>query len=213
MCAACWRELTFIVPPLCGQCGFPFDIDEGDGALCGACWRDPPPFDRARAALVYDAHSRQLPLAFKHGDRIEAAGAFGRWLARVGVDLLDARAILAPVPLHRWRLWRRRYNQAALLARAAADCAGRPVVADLLQRRRATPSQAGLSPAQRRRNVAGAFRVRRRHAGLVRGAHVVLIDDVMTTGATLSSCARALRRAGAERVDAITLARVVRPRI
>jgi len=211
LCPDCWRRLTFLGPPQCACCGLPFEFEVGAGARCGACHADPPAFARARAVLAYDAGSRELILGFKHADRTYAAPPFGRWLARSGVELLADAELIAPVPLHRRRLWQRRYNQSALLALALGKAAGLPVAADLLVRHRATPSQAGRSRTARRRNVQGAFSVRPSRRGAVPGRRILLVDDVLTTGATVHECARVLRRAGAAAVDVITLARVVRP--
>ncbi len=208
LCAACWSTLSFIAAPQCDSCGLPFAFEVAARTRCAACLADPPPFDRARAVLVYDDASRRLILGFKHADRTEAAPAFGRWLARAGSALLADTDLVVPVPLHRWRLFQRRYNQAALLAHAVGRLAGRPVAPDLLVRRRRTPSQGGLGRTGRRRNVAAAFALRAGHQDQIRGRRVLLIDDVHTTGATLAECARALRRAGAAGVDALTLARV-----
>lgn len=222
LCARCWNGLTFLAPPWCARCGRPFELasdaapvpvgEEGagdaGGLLCGACIADPPAWRGARSVLVYDEASRSLVLGLKHGDRTFAAQAFGAWMARAGAELLAGADLLAPVPLHYWRLVARRYNQAALLALAAGRAAGVAVCPDLLVRRRRTRSQGGLTRDGRRRNVAGAFGLGRRHAGRVAGRRVVLVDDVLTTGATLSECARVLLRAGARRVDVLTLARV-----
>jgi ComF family protein len=214
LCPACWQRIDFIAEPLCRRCGLPFAFaipGEDFGATeCGACLRQPPPFDRARAAMRYGDASRKLILAFKHGDRTDAAPALAAWLARAAGGLLGDCDVIAPVPLNRWRLLRRRYNQAALLAQALARRAGKPVAVDALRRLRATPSQGGLTAAQRRTNVRGAFAVRPRWADRIAGRGVLLVDDVMTTGATVEACARALRAAGAARVDVVTLARVVR---
>ncbi|WP_207462874.1 ComF family protein [Azospirillum sp. SYSU D00513] len=210
LCPACWAGLTFIAAPLCACCGLPFDFAVEGESLCGACAAEPPPYGRARAVLVYDDGSRPLILGFKHGDRTHAARAFGGWLARAGAELLAETDLLVPVPLHRWRLFRRRYNQAALLAQALGRQTGIPVAPDLMERRRATPSQGGLDRSGRRRNVAGAFRPRRGADTLLAGKRVLLVDDVLTTGATLAECAKVLRRAGAARVEVLTLARVVR---
>ncbi len=168
-------------------------------------------FARARAVLVYDDASRDLILGFKHADRTEAAPAFGRWLARAGGELVETADLIVPVPLHWTRFVTRRYNQAALLGRALARETTLPLVPDLLIRRRRTPSQGGLDFAGRARNVRGAFRLNPRLAGGVRGRRVLLVDDVYTTGATVSACARVLLRGGAAQVDVLTLARVVRP--
>ena len=221
LCAACWARLRFIAAPLCGICGWPFDSDPTTGEaagetspaglICGACLREPPAFDRARAVLAYDDASRGLILGFKHADRTHGAPAFARWLARAGGDLLITADVIAPVPLHWSRLLARRYNQAALLALGLAKLSAKQAVPDLLIRRRATPSQGRLSRAERLRNVAGAFAVRPSRLAAARGRRVLLVDDVLTTGATVSACAKALRRAGAASVDVVTLARVIRP--
>jgi ComF family protein len=213
LCTVCWSGLSFIAPPLCDCCGLPFAFQVAAQTRCAACLASPPDFDRARAVLVYDDSSRRLVLGFKHADRLEAAPAFGRWLARAGAELVANADLIAPVPLHRWRLFQRRYNQAGLLAhalvRAVAAEPPRPVVVpDLLVRRRRTPSQGGLGRTGRRRNVAGAFALRPGREDQVRGRRILLIDDFHTTGATLGECARVLRRAGAAAVDALTLARV-----
>ncbi|MBP2232327.1 ComF family protein [Azospirillum agricola] len=209
LCPGCWSGLSFIAPPFCARCGLPFEYAAQEGNVCGACLAAPPAFARARAVLVYDDGSRPLVLGFKHGDRIHAADAYGGWLARAGKELLADADLLAPVPLHRGRLFRRRYNQAALLAQALAKRCGVPAVPDLLLRQRATPTQGGLNREGRHRNVRGAFRLRCGPAS-VEGKRVVLVDDVLTTGATLAECARVLGRAGAARVDVLTLARVVK---
>jgi len=214
LCAGCWSRMTVLGPPCCSCCGFPFEYGQGDGAgeaLCGGCLRERPPYARARAALPYDDASRGLIIAFKHADRTDAAPALGRWLAQAGTELLQDADLIAPVPLHRWRLFRRRYNQAALLASHVAHAAGKPHCADLLTRKRATPSQGRLGATQRRENVAGAFAVTPRHRPTLAGRHVLLIDDVLTTGATAGACARTLLAGGAAAVDLLTLAWVVRP--
>ncbi len=210
LCAPCWKGVHFLDPPLCELCGFPLEFELGQGALCGACARERPTFDRARAVMRYDDSSRALVLGFKHADRTEGVPAYGAWLARAGTELVAEADLIAPVPLHWLRLFNRRFNQAALLAQALGRNAGVPVVADLLLRRRHTPSQGRLSPAQRRRNVAGAFAVKPSRKPLLEGRRVLLVDDVLTTGATASACARTLRRGGARAVDVLVLARVVR---
>ncbi|HYC05434.1 MAG TPA: ComF family protein [Azospirillaceae bacterium] len=211
LCGACWAGMSFIAPPHCARCGLPFEYAVEGESLCGACIADPPLYNRCRAVFAYDEASRKLVLAFKHGDRTDAARAFGTWLARAGAELLRDADLVAPVPLHRWRLFRRRYNQAALLAQAVEKVGGVPAIPDLLARRRATPSQGGLSRKGRARNVKGAIAVRPSRASLVEGARIVLVDDVFTTGATAEECARVLLRAGAARVDVLALARVIKP--
>lgn len=212
LCPECWRRLHFLAAPLCARCGFPFAYDMGEGTLCAACAARPPAYDRARAVLAYDDVSRHLATRLKFSDRHEGVPAFGQWLARAGRELLDGPVLIAPVPLHRRRLIARRYNQAALLARALGRAADKTLAVDLLVRTRHTPPQVGLTAAGRRRNVSHAFAVRSRWRPLIAKAHVVLVDDVLTTGATAEACARVLKRAGAGRVDVLTLARVVSER-
>jgi ComF family protein len=208
LCAQCWRGITFLGAPCCVCCGMPFDFAIDTPAQCGACARSQPPFSRARAAMRYDEASRRLVLAFKHGDRLHLAPAFGRWMRRARAELLAEADVLVPVPLHWTRLLARRYNQAAVLAHAIHAANGPPVGADWLLRRRRTPSQGKRGAQARERNVKGAFAVKPGRA--VEGRRILLIDDVFTTGATVGECARVLRRAGARHVDVLTLARTVR---
>jgi ComF family protein len=211
LCARCWRGLTFLVPPQCRLCGYPLPDAVAEAPLCGGCMHEPPVFGRARAALRYDEGARGLILAFKHADRTDSAPLFGRWLARAGRELLADAELITPVPLHRWRLLRRGYNQAAVLAAALARETGLPLAPDLVQRRRATRSQQGLSAQGRLVNITPAsFRPHPWYRRRLAGRKVVLVDDVMTTGATVTACCRVLLAAGAERVDVLTLARVVR---
>lgn len=211
LCAGCWSRLAFIEAPLCVCCGRPFEFALGEAALCGTCSKARPLYERARAALRYDDASRDLVLAFKHGDRTDCAPALGAWLARAGAELVADCDLVVPVPLHWWRLFRRRYNQSALLAHALGRQTGKPVAPDLLRRTRATASQGHLGRAQRRRNVARAFRVDPGRRGALDGKRILLVDDVLTTGATAESATEALLEAGARAVDLLTIARVVRP--
>jgi len=208
LCPSCWRSITFLGEPRCACCGRPFPYDAGAGARCGACLGDPPPYDRARAVFRYDERSRRLVLGFKHGDRTHGAAAYGRWMRRAAGEILADADLLLPVPLHWTRLFARRYNQAALLAHAVRAAGGPPVAADWLVRRRRTPSQGHRNRTARAENVRGAFALK--PGRRVVGHRLVLVDDVFTTGATVGECARILRRAGAARVDVLTLARVVR---
>jgi ComF family protein len=214
LCAACWQGISFLGAPCCARCGLPFPYDAGAGAECGDCIAYPPPFDRARAVFAYDDHSRRLILGFKHADKLHGMPAFGQWLARSGAELLGEADLIAPVPLHWTRLFRRRFNQSALLARAAVAAwaerspTGLVFAPQLLVRRRRTRSQGHLSRLQRAENVRGAFALK--PGADVAGKRVLLVDDVFTTGATIEACARVLKRAGAVRVDVLTLARAMR---
>jgi ComF family protein len=197
---------------MCQGCGYPFELMPAETPYCGACLQRRPVYDRARAAMAYDEGCRDLVLGFKHADRTEGAPAYAAWMARAAADLLDETDVIVPVPLHRWRLLRRRYNQAALLANALGKRERVPVAPDALVRKRNTPSQGAMTTDGRWRNVRGVFALRpaaRRH---IADRRVLLVDDVMTTGATLEACARTLKKAGAAGVDVVTLARVVRPR-
>ncbi|MBT4117991.1 MAG: ComF family protein [Rhodospirillaceae bacterium] len=209
LCQSCWPAVRFIASPHCGACGRPFEYDAGMDALCGACARALPRYGRARAVFVYDADSRGLVLAFKHADQTHAARTFAKWLMRAGAPLLEDADLLIPVPLHWTRLFARRYNQAALLAQALERECGVGAMPRALMRRRKTEPHVRMSAHNRWRNVKGAFDIHASAKGRIEGKRIVLIDDVMTTGATVSTCADALLRAGAGDVDVLTLARVV----
>ena len=211
LCSQCWGDISFIEGPVCGACGLPFDIDPGGETLCAACHAKPPRFDRALSVMRYDEASKKLALALKWADRLDLSPAFARWMERSGRALLDEADVIVPVPLHRFRLWRRRYNQAAVIAQGLARSRGAAYEPLLLQRLKPTPSQGKMPSAKaRRRNMLGAFAVPKARRAEVKGRTVLLVDDVLTTGATLDACARSLKRAGAARVLALTLARVVR---
>jgi len=205
-----WGQVNFLDEPCCRICGFPFEFDEGKEALCGRCVVKRPAYHSARAAFQYDDLSRSLVLGFKHGGRTEGLGVFAAHMRRAGRGFLGEADYLVPVPLHYGRRVKRRYNQSSLLARALARITAAEFNPDILMRHRATPTQGGKTASGRRRNVQGAFRVREGVGGAVKGAKIVLIDDVMTTGATLESCANTLKRAGVSQVCALTLARVVK---
>ncbi len=209
LCPGCWQQLSFLGGPCCACCGQPFDFELGPDALCGACIEAPPAFDRARAVLRYDEASRDLILAFKHADRTSLAPTFGAWLNRIGQELLGDSDLIVPVPLHWSRLFGRRYNQAALLANALGALSGKPVLPDLLIRRRATKKQGHLGRLARQRNVAGAFALHPRRGALLEGKRILLVDDVITTGATVTNCAKVLRKNGAIAVNVLALARVI----
>ena len=212
LCPACWARVSFITRPYCARCGLPFEVEMAAGALCGACAGSPPVYDRARAAFRHEGVGRELILAFKMADRSWLAPRLAEWLHRAAAPLLADADLVVPVPLHRWRLLARRFNQSAILAALVARRADAVLVPDLLVRTRRTASQTRLSGGERRRNVRGAFAVRRGRADIVAGRHVLLVDDVLTSGATASACARVLREARATSIDVVTLARAVRDR-
>ena len=209
LCATCWSKLSMIAPPYCERLGIPFAYDPGPGVLSMQAISDPPAYHRARAAVRYDDIARALVHALKYGDRIDLAPTMGRWMARAGLELLkDADAII-PVPLHWRRLWARRFNQSALLAQAISRETGVAVADTALKRVKATAQQVGLTQSERAENVQGAFRVPPDRKAVVAGRRLVLVDDVLTSGATSDACARALLRAGARNVDLVVFARVV----
>ncbi|WP_052341847.1 ComF family protein [Salinarimonas rosea] len=209
LCAACWRELTFLERPWCARLGTPFPVEIGDGALSPAAIAAPPPFARARAAVAYEGAARTLVHKLKYGDRLDVAQTLARMMLRAGRELLVDADLLVPVPLHRGRLWSRRFNQAAALAQALSRASGVPADPLVLRRVKATRTQVGLTRPQRAQNLAGALVVPKALRPRVAGRRVVLVDDVLTTGATAEAAARALRRAGAARVDVLAFARVV----
>jgi ComF family protein len=210
LCGDCWGEIDFIAPPVCARLGVPLPYETSEPCLSAAAIANPPRYDRARAVARYASTMRHLIQSFKYRDRHEGLPLFGRWLASAGKELLADAELIVPVPLYRARLWSRRFNQSAMLAHEVGKLAGVPVDCFLLARVKRTDSQVGLTAAERRRNVAGAFRVRRDRAK-VRGKRILLIDDVITTGATAEACARTLKHAGAANVDVLALARAVDP--
>jgi len=205
-----WASLHFIDAPNCPGCAVPYAVDPGPGHFCANCLADDRPLSRTRAAIVYDDASHRLITALKFGDRLDLAPMLADWMIRCAGPLFDAEPLLVPVPLHRKRLAARRYNQAQVLSDAIARKTGLTAPPDLLRRHRATTPQTDLSMEARLRNVTGAFRLAPKAGAQVEGRSVVLVDDVFTTGATLGACARPLLRAGALRVDALVLARVVK---
>ena len=204
-------QLSFITGPVCRSCGTPCEIDLGAETQCPVCIARPPRWTGARAALVYDDVSRQMVLDLKRSGRRDGLNLMAGWMTQAGRELLADADMLIPVPLHYTRLVKRGFNQSGWLAQAIGRASGTPVQIDVLRRKRRTPSQAGLSARGRRRNVAGAFTVRRRYREGLAGRTIVLVDDVLTTGATLTACTSALKRAGVRNVYVLVLARVVRP--
>ncbi len=211
MCSTCFRATAFVTEPCCIRCGTPFrHAGQGGRAMtCDACLQHPPPWRQGRTALRYDDQARRIILPLKHGDRVELASALAGHMARAAAPLLREADLLVPVPLHRRRLLARRYNQSALLALAMGRLAGRPVVVDALARTRPTPSLAGKTRRERADIVAGAFDVRPRRRDRIAGRHVLLVDDVLTTGATAAMCTTALLAAGAAQVDLVVGARAL----
>jgi ComF family protein len=209
LCPSCWTGLHLIEEPLCQRFGTPFAVDLGVGPLLSPrAIAEPPVFARARAVALYNDVARSLVHRLKYEDRVDLAGVMGRMMTGSGRALIADADCVVPVPLHRWRLWRRRFNQAALLGRVIAKGAGLPFEPSVLIRIRATRSQVGLSRAARAQNLSGAFRVSAAQAHCIQGRRVLLIDDVMTTGATGNAASRALLRGGAASVDLLTFALV-----
>ena len=209
LCASCWAKLSFIEPPYCARLGIPFVYDPGPGLLSMEAIANPPSYDRARAAVRYDDVARALVHKFKYSDHLELAPMLGQWMARAGRELTREADALIPVPLHWRRLWARRFNQSAALALAVSNMTGVQVLGETLRRVRATPQQVGLDKGERAQNVSGAFRVPPERKSDLAGRRLIVIDDVLTSGATVDACARALLRAGAAHVDVLVFARVV----
>ncbi len=210
LCAQCWGKLRLIERPYCEQLGIPFAYDLGPGALSAEAIADPPPFARCRAVAAFDDVARSLVHGLKYRDQLELARWMASWMRRAGDELVSAAEVIVPVPLHRRRLWSRRYNQSVLLARGVSRLGGKPLATSALVRIRATEQQVGLTADQRDKNVRGAFQVPAAEKIAVAGRRVLLVDDVYTTGATVKASTRALLRAGASAVDVLVFARVVR---
>ncbi len=211
LCPACWSKLSFITRPYCERLGIPFVYDPGPGILSMEAIADPPAYHRARAAVRFDDISRALVHGLKYGDRLELAPMMGRWISHAGREFLAEADALVPVPLHWRRLWARRFNQSAMLAAAISAESGVPIAGGALKRVKPTVQQVGLSRSERAQNVQGAFRVPPEGKPAVVGRRLVLVDDVLTSGATVDGCARALLRAGAANVDVLIFARVADP--
>lgn len=211
LCVSCWQKLRHLDDPVCNALGTPFAYEQGPSAVSAQALADPPVWDRARAAVVFDDEAARLVHALKYQDRPEAGQLMARMMARAGRRLIAEADIMLPVPLHRFRLWQRRFNQSALLAQRISALSGRAWRPDVLVRQRRTLAQVGLDQAARRKNVKGAFGLRPDRLTAVAGKSVLLVDDVRTTGATAEACALALKRAGAHRVDLLTFALVPLP--
>lgn len=205
LCPSCWRQIDFIRPPLCDRLGLPLPYDTGGVMISAAALADPPDFDRARAVALYTGPMRDLVHDFKYGDKHHSRRLLGRWMCQAGCELLDGCDVVMAVPLARGRLLRRRFNQSQILAQEIAGMTGKPLAPLAVARIRATRSQVGLSRGERRRNVAGAFAIRPGQEAAIAGRAVLLVDDVLTTGATAGAVARVLKKAGAVRIDVLAL--------
>jgi ComF family protein len=211
LCPECWRRIDFIRPPMCDRLGLPMPYDTGAPMISAAAAANPPPFERARAVARYDGLMRELVHELKFRDTHDARRLFGRWMCQAGPDLISSTDVIVPVPLAPFRLLVRRFNQAQIIAAEVSLLTGKPLLSLALKRTRATAHQIGLTRRERERNVAGAFAVSPTCSVQVMGKSVLLIDDVITTGATVSACAKALKKAGAARVDVLALALVTDP--
>lgn len=211
LCISCWQKLNFLEHPVCDVMGTPFAYDQGEGALSAAALADPPPWNKARAAIVFDQNSKNLVHALKYKDHHEAALLMVRMMARAGRDVLAETDFVVPVPLHPTRLWKRRFNQAALLAKPLAKIANRPYSPDMLLRKIATRQQVGLDHVARQKNVRKAFQVPPAKLSEIKDRRILLVDDVRTTGATFAACAEALKKAGAAQVHVLSFALVLEP--
>ena len=211
LCLHCWAGLQHLDEPVCDVMGTPFAYDQGEGAVSSAAISDPPAWDRARAAVIFEEGAARLVHALKYRDRQEAGLLMALMMARAGRRLLAEADVILPVPLHRFRLWQRRFNQSAFLAQQLSRLSGRPWRHDVLLRARRTRAQVGLDEAERRKNVRDAFLIRPECMAAVAGRRVLLVDDVRTTGATAEACAETLKKAGAARVGLLSFALVPHP--
>ena len=206
-----WGKLEFMTQPQCDRCGIPFEYEvQGAQSWCAPCHENPPLYARARAALKYNETSRDLILGFKHGDQMHAIEGLKAWIGMAAAPFLEHTDIIAPVPLHYWRMVRRRYNQASVLGKALSKESGCTFYPDLLWRTKSTPPQGHMNAMLRRDNVKGAFSVNKKFMGALAGQSVLLVDDVYTSGATVGECSKILLRAGAAEVNVVTLARVIK---
>ncbi|MDZ7601913.1 MAG: ComF family protein [Hoeflea sp.] len=211
LCPECWGTVRFIERPYCEITGLPFDHDRGEGMVSPDAIANPPPYHRARAAVFHDGVARKMVHGLKYSDRADLAAMMSVWMARAGRDVIDDSDVIVAVPLHRGRLFARRYNQSAELARQLAGISGKPFLAGAMRRVRATRQQVGLGLRARQDNVRGAFLVQAGQAQRLLGLKVLLVDDVFTTGSTVEAATRALLRVGARQINVLTFARVASP--
>lgn len=210
LCHKCWSDIDFIEDPKCRICGMPFEYDMGENVLCASCIQKTPPFDKARSVCKYNDVSRKLVTGFKFHDRIHMNNHLAKWMLRISDELLNESDIIIPVPLHRIRLWKRKYNQSALLAMSVSKMSDKPVIYDFLIRKKNTKAQSGLTFAQRQKNVKGAFILNPKYSSIINEKNILIVDDVMTTGATVLACAKILKRSGAKSVNILTFARTLK---
>lgn len=212
LCGSCWKEVHFFAGDVCALCGtsVPTASDTTDRQVCDQCDRTPPPWDEGRSAVDYDGVGRQVVMAFKHADRLDMAMPLARWMTGAGAKIMDQDQLLIPIPIHRSKMLRRRYNQAAVLAHHISKRSGLPWCPDALMRTRSTPELKGKTKAEREKIQRGSMRVNHRHKKSIENRDIILIDDVMTTGSTLSAATETLRGAGARKIGVLTLARVAR---
>lgn len=209
ICSICWGDINFISDPQCHICGFPFDFQAGEKALCGGCMKDKPYFAKARAVFIYDDASSHMVTSFKYSDRIESRAFYARWMGRVGAQMLQEADYIVPVPLHYRKLLLRKYNQAALLAIELKKSFGTKMLVNGLVRRKYTISQAGFNRRLRFKNISGVFKINPKFIADIKDKNILLVDDVITTGATANECAKILLKAGAARVEVLTLAKTL----
>lgn len=210
LCSRCWQQLNFIAAPICELCGYPHEFEMGEGAQCAACIANMPAYHAHRSALYYDENSKRLIHDLKYYDRPIMVSRLAQWMRQAAPHWFEnPDTLLLPIPLHRFRLWKRKYNQSALLANALAKQTGLEVGYDLLRRTKHRPPQASLSRKKRLKNIQGSLSLSSQAHIRVKSRPVILIDDVMTTGATLNASAKLLKKADAARVFALTIARTV----
>lgn len=212
LCGKCWAEIDFINEPLCISCGYPLEPTAGKNSICGHCIMEEPPYKAGRSVFCYNDKSKSLILDFKYSDKIQSAKRYATWMLNSAKDLIEDSDYIVPVPLHWRRLVERRYNQAAIISNEIAKISGKKVLSQGLIRKKYTPPQVSLTRKQRLKNVKGAFAVNPRLAERIKGKKLVLVDDVMTTGATINECVEILNKAGAAAVFVVTLGRTVEGR-
>lgn len=211
LCGKCWRDTPFISGLVCDKCGTPLPGDDtGESILCDDCMVTARPWSKGRAAFLYTTNGRKLILAFKHGDRLDLAAPAGQWLAQAAAPLLCSNMLIAPVPLHWMRMLKRRYNQSALLAKSLAKTVDQSVCLDLLIRTKRTRSLDGLGREARFQMLADSIKVNHKRKHRLIGRSILLVDDVMTSGATLAACTETCLASGAKEVFTVTLARVAK---